>query len=528
MRHRLIAFSGFSILAVTTLLGASDSLSIANDIEKYRSATVQEKVHIAQKLFDTDLQEYADTTFAISERCDVTYLNGLVYYSAANYMYDNSHYQPAINYNMQAERSLTGSDSLSLLSDCLSLTSCIYVRLSDFTSAAAYSERSLALDRQTGDSARISSSLNTMAAIWIYANQPQESEKYIVEGLQIERRLNRPRFLAVRLGMASEVFVQEGKYAEGLQFAREAVEVETQHGDPRKIPVRRSQLAAALYGLGQYEEARAQALEANDSLRTLGNVTSMLINCRLLANIERQLGNYRNAESFLKECISLSQQTHNRYQESQANHQLAELYSLHNAEKAIEYWREYARLNELIYNDKMARQLQSFNVKYQMSEQQHQLEEQERRLSYNHIILAACIFLLLVSAALVVVLARMMKVRGENNELLRKANEDKDELLNQANEQYLQAETARQQMLEATEHFDSLGKDDDDIELTGRELQVIQLLSKGLLSKEVADQLHISVRTVDTHKNHIYRKLGISTTIELLKYAQQKGIIKEE
>ena len=46
--------------------------------------------------------------------------------------------------------------------------------------------------------------------------------------------------------------------------------------------------------------------------------------------------------------------------------------------------------------------------------------------------------------------------------------------------------------------------------------------------KKVAEQLNISVRTVDTHKNHIYRKLGISTTVELLRYAEQRNLVSKE
>ena len=103
----------------------------------------------------------------------------------------------------------------------------------------------------------------------------------------------------------------------------------------------------------------------------------------------------------------------------------------------------------------------------------------------------------------------------------------KSELLALANQRTLQAETARQQILDVASRMAKLGETDS-AELTAREIQIIQLLSKGLLSKEVAEQLNISVRTVDTHKNHIYRKLGISTTVELLRYAEQKGLVSKE
>jgi len=65
-------------------------------------------------------------------------------------------------------------------------------------------------------------------------------------------------------------------------------------------------------------------------------------------------------------------------------------------------------------------------------------------------------------------------------------------------------------------------------ELTAREKEIIALCREGLQSKEIADRLIISTRTVDTHKNNIFRKLGINNTVELVRYAMKAGIINVE
>jgi DNA-binding CsgD family transcriptional regulator len=52
--------------------------------------------------------------------------------------------------------------------------------------------------------------------------------------------------------------------------------------------------------------------------------------------------------------------------------------------------------------------------------------------------------------------------------------------------------------------------------LTRREQQIADLCCEGLISKEIADRLGLSTRTVETHKNNIFRKLGIHTTEELI------------
>lgn len=55
--------------------------------------------------------------------------------------------------------------------------------------------------------------------------------------------------------------------------------------------------------------------------------------------------------------------------------------------------------------------------------------------------------------------------------------------------------------------------------LTVREIQIVRLLAQGFIVKEIAGQLDISVRTVETHKYHVYKKLGINNQIELMNFA---------
>ncbi len=61
-------------------------------------------------------------------------------------------------------------------------------------------------------------------------------------------------------------------------------------------------------------------------------------------------------------------------------------------------------------------------------------------------------------------------------------------------------------------------------ELTTREREVLSLLAEGLANKEVARKLGISVRTAETHREHLSRKLNIMTVAGLTKYAIQKGL----
>lgn len=63
-------------------------------------------------------------------------------------------------------------------------------------------------------------------------------------------------------------------------------------------------------------------------------------------------------------------------------------------------------------------------------------------------------------------------------------------------------------------------------ELTSREREIVQLLAEGSTSKEAASKLNISVKTVETHRANIMRKLDLHSVAELVRYAVRNNIIE--
>jgi DNA-binding NarL/FixJ family response regulator len=61
-------------------------------------------------------------------------------------------------------------------------------------------------------------------------------------------------------------------------------------------------------------------------------------------------------------------------------------------------------------------------------------------------------------------------------------------------------------------------------QLSPREREVLQLLAEGHRTKEIAERLHVSAGTVDTHRSHIMEKLGIDNLADLVKYAIREGL----
>ncbi len=66
---------------------------------------------------------------------------------------------------------------------------------------------------------------------------------------------------------------------------------------------------------------------------------------------------------------------------------------------------------------------------------------------------------------------------------------------------------------------------EEKVKLTTREREILSLLADGVASKQIALQLNISVRTVESHRIHINRKLGFGSIAELVRYAIRHGIV---
>ena len=62
--------------------------------------------------------------------------------------------------------------------------------------------------------------------------------------------------------------------------------------------------------------------------------------------------------------------------------------------------------------------------------------------------------------------------------------------------------------------------------LTPRELEVLKLIAEANTSKEIAEKLFISIKTVDRHRQNILDKLGMSDRVELTRYAIRRGLIQ--
>lgn len=64
------------------------------------------------------------------------------------------------------------------------------------------------------------------------------------------------------------------------------------------------------------------------------------------------------------------------------------------------------------------------------------------------------------------------------------------------------------------------------VPLTNREVEIVQLLAEGKSNKEAAAALGVSTRTIESHRNHIMRKMGFTSFSELIRFAVRNNLVE--
>jgi two-component system response regulator NreC len=73
---------------------------------------------------------------------------------------------------------------------------------------------------------------------------------------------------------------------------------------------------------------------------------------------------------------------------------------------------------------------------------------------------------------------------------------------------------------------DEISQNTDINNLSTRQIEILKLWGENYSNQEIADRFFISVRTVESHKNHIMQKLNLKSTVDMVKFAIKNNIIE--
>lgn len=493
---------------------------IESTLKEYDKAGRKERLAIANNFFKAN-EDYCEEKISFNGNSQPEYVDGMLYYWAADMEYNNSMFREAAATIEKSLRAYSAVDNDEAKADALSLATSSWFRLGDYAKAMEYAEETLKLDRKSGKSENIATTLNMIACNNLAANNAEAGVRYILEALAIDRKTGNKVALARHLGNASEIYMKIGKLDEALKHATEAVAIERENGDEGLIAVRMAQLGGVFVAMKRIHDARTTLLAAKNGLEKSENKNSLSITLNQLAENELNDGKKDDAVKYLMQSIVLCRETGNRHQLANSYHRLYEALKETDIVHAMTYLEHYTALEDSLYNEKCAKQLELFNVKYDVAEKENLIRTQKDELTIQRIIVIGLVIAVVVIIVIALLLWRLAYNRGKMNKIMIKANIAKDSLIDIANNESSKEEISpdlKGKLLEVASDMENIGEMPE-IKLTRREKQVMDLFCQGKIAKEIADEMGISVRTVETHKNHIYHKLGINNTVELIRYA---------
>lgn len=434
--------------------------------------------------------------------------------------------ESAISINLDALAVLP-EDSMALRCECYSCLLYCYHRLGNYGEALRYGELCLRYDEKQGSPQDLSASLGNLAGIYSSAGQQDVAENYLLRAIDIENCLiaterdYTAKSLAVRKAMLGEVLLAKGKnqhdteqentLVQALQLTEEALGIDRALGRRLQEGMRLAQLGHIYEAMGETRLAQSNTEEALVIARETGNKMTEVL-CLL------QLGNYREAAAKARDFGF-------KKQEYEACDRLyKEAKQAGRSTEALQ-WLERARdLYIGLQDDETRRQLTIAHVEYDTYRKEQQIMEQERALENNrtrtHLLIA---FALLSLAVVCLLVALVVLLRRRKNELEKKVIDREQQYAKLARE--LRMFYGKDIATLLKDIADAKAKNMSETMLTKREQEVVRYICEGLRGKEIADRMNISIRAVNSHKTNIFNKLKISSSVELVRFALEHGII---
>ncbi|MBP5374272.1 MAG: HAMP domain-containing histidine kinase [Bacteroidales bacterium] len=351
---------------------------------------------------------------------------GQDYYAEAETLYYGGKYADAVRVSLEG-LALQPDEAQAV--EFYSILGASYARLGAFDKAAGYMVRCYEYDKSHGEAAGLTSSLISLAGVYVYAGKAELAADYALEAIANEEKIGRPAKLAMACGKACDVYHALQQDSIALEYANRAVSIAHKELGARDEAIRRSQRAYALEGLGRYGQAFADLRFAEQEFRENGPEQSLSIVCFQLAQEYGRRGNKSLERQYLKEAARLTRAQEDLPLLQKVLSRLAESLREDSPAEAYGYLEEASALQDSLVRSKSRSELELYHVEYETDRREEviraQNEDLRRSRSTRSVLLAAV--LLLVTGAVVTAYFALRARRGAK--ALESSNAQKDYLL---------------------------------------------------------------------------------------------------
>lgn len=434
--------------------------------------------------------------------------------SRADLLYREGKFDSAISILLEQEVPALESqhDTLNLIK-AWSILGCCYVEKGDMDQAARYCGlTSKALKYIGTDFYSISNTLLAIGQIYHQTGSYDEAIDYVDRAIVYEQELDRPTLVARRYIEKATILMDKGDYAGAL----EVLEL----GQPLVVDLVNLHYFSELtyYKCLCYESLgdTAAASKCLDDAEMTAHLSQHTTDYALSSGLTLKYAEYALAEQDTAKAVAMyrvsarnARNTHDNPIGIAALRALSEIFRDSDPAASAMYAARADSLDFAPLVSELTHKMAIAGIEFPRREREQQLQIQRMRVT-----LLSLVALLLAVASLFLwskfrSSKRMAEVERDKSAMLERELDHKQRLL-------ALAESAPDYDLsqKVKQMADELG---DMSALTRREREICAMITEGLFNKEIAARLEISPRTVETHRNSIYRKLKVSNTAELIK-----------
>ena len=376
--------------------------------------------------------EYIDEPIVFPADSHIDSVEVNVYYYVAEYYYGEGDYQKAVDYCTRATGCFGVVDDASK-SDVYALLGAAYFRQSAYDKAAEALNQCYVLDKKSGDFDRMSSTLNSIASVFVAAGEPQEAEKYVKEAIAANSLTDNLVRRAVLYGTASELYRSMDDAEQSLEYAQKALDTERQVGDSARIGIRLSQLASAQMSLSKIDEARSSLAEAIPLLLRSGNLHSWGICQNQMGDILASEGKDEEAAACYIEAAMLFLKQGDKYNELHAREGLYKVTKTSAPSEAMMHLERAKLLQDSIYQQETGEALSKYNAIYfnDVLQKEKERAEHRHRTVMVTLIISSVVLIALIALAVVVTYRRHRRKVMDYEQSISSLQEENSEISRQ-------------------------------------------------------------------------------------------------
>lgn len=403
---RFIAFFIIALSLNAAQVCGQDINKLLSDFEQASSA---QQVGIANQIMKAyDKAELTDKLYQFATGTPADTLKKHVWYWSTEHYYASQDFPRAIATGKKALQLWRGGE---LEADCLNLLAMASFRQAQFQEAITYAKQCYALDEKSGDPDVMSSSLNTIAGIYLGANQPREAEKYILKAIDLAKKAGNPARMSVLQGKASEVYHALVNDQKALKHINIACDIEKQLGRDDMLMVRNAQKASVLIGLERYQEAEALLKDVIPFMRQVGDKLSLGIACNKMGKALLAQKRENEAIPYYREAAQIFVASGDIANEMHSRRGLYEALWHSNPDSAKLELERFNLLKDSLYSNANAETLARYNAEFGINELKHENEQNKQLTLY--IIIGAIALAILIAMLVWWLMRRRMHVREE-------------------------------------------------------------------------------------------------------------------